>query len=277
MKKAKAKKMFKRLFKIIKLEEMRILPGQLAFFIVLSIFAIFPLIGYVGSNFITQGIINSIENTLPSAVSTILKSLMDTEKSGFSIIGFVICSIYFASGGCGAMIITSNVIYKIKNDNIIKQKIKAIIMTLILIILLVFIVVVPVFGDMILSVIKEHYPGKIIDAVITSFQWLKYPISFILIFMGVKILYTLAPDETIPSHYNNYGSLLTTILWIVITRGYAIYLNNINTYNIFYGSLANVVIVLLWIYVLAYVFTLGMALNSNQYLECQKNVKLEEN
>lgn len=273
----KAKRMFKRLFKIVKLEEMRILPGQLAFFIVLAIFSIFPLIGYIGSNFITQGIVNSIENTLPSAVSTILKSLMDTEKSGFSIIGFVICSIYFASDGCNAMIITSNVIYKIKNDNIVKQKIKAIIMTLILITLLIFIVLVPAFGDLILSVIKDHYPGRVIDTIIAGFEWLKYPISFILIFLDVKILYTLAPDERIPSHFNNYGALLTTILWIVITRGYAIYLNNINTYNIFYGSLANVVIILLWIYLLAYVFTLGMAINSERYLDSQKSVNLEEN
>lgn len=272
----KAKKMFKRLFKIIKLEEMRILPGQLAFFIVLAIFSIFPLIGYIGSNFITQGIINSIENTLPSAVSTILKSLMDTEKSGFSIIGFVICSIYFASDGCNAMIITSNVIYKIKNDNIIKQKIKSIIMTLILITLLIFIVLVPAFGDLILSVIKDHYPGKVIDTIIVGYGLLKYPISFLLIFLDIKILYTLAPDKRIPSYYTNYGALLTTILWIVITRGYAIYLNNINTYNIFYGSLANVVIVLLWIYLLAYVFTLGMALNSERYLESQKSVNNEE-
>ena len=117
----KAKKLFKRLFKIINLEEMQILPGQLAFFIVLAIFAIFPLIGYIGSTFITQGIVNSIENTLPSAVSTILKSLMDTKNNGIGIIGFAACSIFFASGGCEAMIITSNVIYKIKSNNIIKQ------------------------------------------------------------------------------------------------------------------------------------------------------------
>ena len=75
----KAKSMFNLLFKIIKLEEMRILPGQLAFFFVLSIFAIFPLLGFISSSFITQGLINSIEENLPTAVSTILKSLMDTK------------------------------------------------------------------------------------------------------------------------------------------------------------------------------------------------------
>ena len=88
--------------------------------------------------------------------------------------------------------------------------------------------------------------------------------------MGIKILYTLAPDERIPSRFNNNGTLFTTLLWIIITRLYAIYLNNFNTYNLFYGSLANVVIMLFWIYLLAYVFTMGMAINSDCYLESKK-------
>ena len=100
----KAKKMFNRLFKIMKLEEMQILPGHLAFFFVLSIFAIFPLIGYIGSTFITEGLIKSIENNVPGAVAAVLKSLMVTEKSGMNIIVFAACSIFFASNGCSLQI-----------------------------------------------------------------------------------------------------------------------------------------------------------------------------
>ena len=44
----KARNVLNRILKIIKLEEMRILPGQLAFFMVLSIFAIFPIFGVIG-------------------------------------------------------------------------------------------------------------------------------------------------------------------------------------------------------------------------------------
>ena len=57
-----------------------------------------------------------------------------------------------------------------------------------------------------------------------------------------------------------------------MTRVYAIYLNNFNTYNLFYGSLANVVVLLFWIYILAYIFTMGMAINSDYYFECQESV-----
>lgn len=265
----KARRMISRIFNILKREEMRILPGQLAFFMVLSLFAIFPLFGLISSSFINNELISSIENTLPTAVYTILEALLDVESSG-SIIIFIIVALYFASDGCRAMIITSNVIYKIGNQNYLKQKVKSIFMTIILIMLILFIVIVPAFGELIINTIAKNYPGKIIDTISTGYYYLKYPLSFILIFIDIKILYTLAPDEHIPSHYNNKGTLFTTISWILITRIYAIYLNNVNTYNLFYGSLANVVILLFWMYLLAYVFTLGMALNSDDYLVSKK-------
>ena len=264
----KARRMLNRIWKLIRREEMRILPGQLAFFMVLSIFAIFPLIGLVTSGFISNELVTSIETTLPVGVYNVLEDLLSVESSG-SIIVFGIFAIYLASNGCGSMIITSNVIYKIRNKNPIRQKVKAIFMTIVLIILILFIVIVPAFGELIISSIAKNYPGRIIDTIAIIYYYLKYPLSFILIFIGIKILYTIAPDDKIPSHYNNYGTLFTTVLWIIITRVYAIYLNNFNTYNLFYGSLANVVIMLFWIYLLAYVFTMGMAINSEQYFESQ--------
>ena len=269
----KAKRMINRILQIFKMDEMRILPGQLAFFMVLSIFAIFPIFGVIGSSFISNELIHSMEESLPSGITAVLKSLMDVESSGFSIFMFIAFSIYIASGGCDAMIITSNVLYKIRNNYSLKQAIKSIFMTLILISLIVFIVLVPAFGELIIDAIEKLSPGKVVDTIRVFFHILKYPLSFILIFIDLKILYTIAPNAKIPSRYNNYGTFFTTLLWIIITRVYAIYLNHFNTYDIFYGSLGNVVIMLFWIYLLAFAFTMGLAINSDQYFRCQENVK----
>ena len=268
----KARKMINRVWKIFNLEEMRILPGQLAFFMILSVFSIFPIFGVIGSSFISNEMIISMEESLPGGVASVLKSLMEVKSSGLSIFMFIAFSIYIASNGCEAMIITSNVIYKIKNNITLKQSIKAIVMTIVLMSLILFIVIVPAFGELIVDMIEKSYPGRVIETIRAGFDILKYPLSFILIFMDIKILYTLAPNAKIPSHYNNYGTMFTTILWIIITRVYAIYLNNFNTYDIFYGSLGNVVILMFWVYLLAYVFTMGMAINSERYFKSQKSV-----
>ena len=266
----RARKMLGRIWKIFKLEEMRILPGQLAFFMVLSVFALFPVFGLIGSSFISSELINSMDHSLPAAVSSILKSLMEVESSGLSITLFLVFSIYIASSGCEAIIITSNVIYKIKNNMTIKQSIKAIFMTLILISLILFVVLVPAFGELIINAIAKDSPGKLIDTIRFIYDILKYPLSFLLIFIDLKILYTLAPNKKIPSAYNNYGTLFTTVMWIIITRVYSLYLNNFNTYDIFYGSFGNVVIMLFWVYLLAYVFTMGMAINAEYYFKSQE-------
>ena len=240
---------------------------------VLSTFAIFPVFGLFGGSFINDELIESMEHTLPMAVSTILKTLMEAKTSEFSVLLFLLFSLYMASNGCSAMIITSNVLYKIKNTNTIKQRIKAFTMTIILISLIVFIVIVPAFGDLIINVLLKNYPGKVMNTISYIFSLLKYPLSFILIFFEIKILYSLAPDAKIPSKYNNWGTLLTTFAWIIITRFYAIYLKHFNTYDIFYGSFGNVVFLLFWVYLLAYTFTLGLAINSEYYFKRQESVK----
>lgn len=272
----KARNVLVRIWKIFKLEEMRILPGQLAFFMVLSVFALFPIFGLLGSSFISNELINSMDHSLPAAVSSILKSLMEVESSGLSIFLFLTFSIYIASTGCEAIIITSNVIYKIKNNKSVKQSIKAIFMTIILISLILFVVLVPAFGELIINAISKDTPGKVIDTIHMIYDILKYPISFLLIFIDLKILYTLAPNTKIPSAYNNYGTLFTTVMWIIITRVYSVYLNHFNTYDIFYGSFGNVVIMLFWVYLLAYVFTMGMAINAEYYFKSQESVKKQE-
>ena len=269
----RAREMVDKLMQIMRKDEMRILPGELAFFMVLSIFAIFPIIGIISSGYISNELMNIINKNFPTGVTAIVESLIDVNSSGMSLLMFIIFSLYAASNGCEALIITSNLLYKVKNKNPIRQKVKAIFMTIILISLIIFIVVVPAFGNLIIKVIGKMVPSDILSSIESVFNILEYPISFIMIFIDIKILYTIAPNAKIPSNFNNYGTLFTTILWIIITKGYSIYLNSFNSYNIFYGSFGNVVIMLFWMYLLAYVLTFGLVINSNYYHKSKENVK----
>ena len=69
-------------------------------------------------------------------------------------------------------------------------------------------------------------------------------------------------NKNVKSKDTSYGAVFTTISWIVITYIYSFYVNNLAHYSTFYGGLANIVILMIWIYFLAYFFTVGMALNS---------------
>ena len=77
----------------------------------------------------------------------------------------------------------------------------------------------------------------------------------------------MAPDKKFLSRSVNGGALFTTMAWIGITELYSLYISKYANYSLFYGSLANIVILMLWVYFLSYAFVIGMAMNYHQDLE----------
>ena len=135
-------------------------------------------------------------------------------------------------------------------------------MTIFLVLLFIFMLIVPVFGDKIIELFEYvDLNSSITDKVTTIIRLLQGPVTWLIMYFFIKILYTIAPNKRIKSKNVGYGAIFTSISWILITYGYSFYINNIAYYSTFYGSLANIVMLMIWIYILAYVFTIGMALN----------------
>ena len=262
----KIKRYLKKLYNIASMEEMRILPGNIAFFLVLSLMPILTLAGIICNKLLTfVDVKEIIVGFIPSSLESILNSFFTIEVGSHLII-FLIIGFIVASNGAHAIILSSNNLYKIDAGNFIVRRIKAFFLTIILMLMLMFALVVLAFGNIILKFILSLEFFEFINYNIYSlFIWLKYPIAFIVIYFLVKALYTMAPDKKIPSKYVTLGSLFTTIGWLLVTLGYAFYITNIANYNRFYGSLSNIIILIIWIYLISYVFVLGIAINTSYY------------
>ena len=179
---------------------------------------------------------------------------------------FYISTFILASNGPHSMIIGSNLLYNIKSKGALNGRIKALIMTVILVILFLFVLAVPAFGDQIVKLITDTIPSAKVDKTIVNiYHLLKYPTSLLIIFFFIKLLYTMAPDKNIKSKNTTVGAMLTTFGWIVATEIYSFYVKDFAGYNLLYGSLSNLIILFLWIYLLSYIFVLGMALNATYY------------
>ncbi len=265
--KVRFSKFFKRVKNTIILPEMQILPGHLAFFFVLSIIPLIAIFGIIGSYLSINEMQEILTDIIPKSVNELFLPLAKGKSLNFNLAFFLITSFVLAANGCNAMITTSNSIYKIKGDNFIKQRIKSIIMTIIMILLLIFVMLVPAFGDIIFKVLREKINNNVIDSIHLIYQVIKYPLSLLLIFFNIKLLYTLSPDKKILSKHTNYGAMFTTISWILSTEIYSYYVEHFTNYNIFYGSISNIIVLMLWIYLLSYLFVLGMALNTGKYLD----------
>ena len=266
----KSKTFMKRVLEIIKKPEMRILPGQLAFFLLLSIIPLFAIIAVVAAKFSLsiESLIQVINQNLPKEVADFIIQIIGGKSISMNIVIFCVSGFILASNGPHSMIISSNILYKVKDKDFLTRRIKAILMTIILVILFLFVLAVPAFGDKIVNIIVSLIANdKIGKAISIGYNILKYPTSILIIFFFIKLLYTMAPDTTIKSKDTTTGAFVTTIGWIISTEVYSFYVSSFAKYNLLYGSVANLIILFLWIYLLSYIFVLGMALNAGSHVD----------
>lgn len=266
----KSKTFMKRVLEIIKKPEMRILPGQLAFFLLLSIIPLFAIIAVVAAKFSLsiESLIQVINQNLPKEVADFIIQIIGGKSISMNIVIFCVSGFILASNGPHSMIISSNILYKVKDKDFLTRRIKAILMTIILVILFLFVLAVPAFGDKIVNIIVSLIANdKIGKAISIGYNILKYPTSILIIFFFIKLLYTMAPDTTIKSKDTTTGAFVTTIGWIISTEVYSFYVSSFAKYNLLYGSVANLIILFLWIYLLSYIFVLGMALNASSHID----------
>lgn len=261
----KIKEYIKKIITIIRKPVMSILPGQLAFSFVLTVIPIIALIAIIATTFSISlnSITEFITESFPKAVSDLLLPLINGRGFDLSVLIFILTAIWLASTGAYSVITASDVIYNIRRKNEIEKRIKSIIMTFFLISLVLFMIVIPAFGDFIFEFIANlKIFSHISKQILTVYYILKYPLSFIYIYIIIKILYTIAPSKDIKSKNVTRGSIFTTLMWMITTQIYSFWVGNVAHYDIFYGSISNIIILLMWVYMLSYIFVIGLIINA---------------
>lgn len=258
----------KKVIDLTKRPETRILPGNLAFFFVMSLIPIVALLGAIASRFSISfdSIKEGIDISVPGGVGEFISSIINGQGFTFNIGVFFVSAFLLASNGMHSIIVASNEIYKIKQKDFITRRIKAIMMTVILVEVLFFLLAIPVFGDTIFDFLRNNVDNEAsVNFFYRVYKLVKYPISIAIIYFNIKLIYVIAPDEEIGSVTTTKGSIFTTISWIVSSEIYSFYLDTFTKYDIFYGSVSNILILLLWVYVLSFIFVLGLIINAGTY------------
>ena len=262
--KLELKEFYENFKKVLFKPEMAILPGQLAYFFVLAIVPTITLISYEAAllNLSTDVIYDFIGSAFSSDIASMLLATTSSSEKGIGFFLVVIVGYFIASNGPASIIITSNTIYGEKQEGFFRRRLKALIMTFVLVLLFIFMLIVPVFGTKIIELFKfVDLNSNVTDNVSMIITFLQGPITWLIMYLFIEILYTMAPNKKVRSKNVGYGALFTTFSWVIITYIYSYYINNLAHYTTFYGGLANIVILMFWFYLLAYAFTIGMALN----------------
>lgn len=264
--KEKIKGRIKENIKLMSTPLMSILPGQISFFVILSIIPLASILAMLISklSFNFNAVTDFVSHYLPSGVTNIILLIFEQQKVTSFDLFFIIAAFYLAAKATHSIIIASTQIYGGEQKDFVRTRIKAILMLLILVLLVITLVGVLTIGGRLVDYLSD-VNGSIHPVISLVYNTLKWPFMFFMVFFTIKVIYTIAPNVTIPSRSVNKGALLTTVIWVVSTYGFSFYVTNLANYTKFYGNLSNLIILMIWIYWLCYVFVLGMTINEYRF------------
>lgn len=240
--------------------EMRILPGNVAFFFVLALIPMITIVVIIASYFSisVDTIIRFVQTVIPDEAGELIVDVISGKGFDSSVGAFNVIALLGASNGTYAIINASNTLYQVEKSDTLKDRIKSVLLLFILLLLLVFLIVVPMFGEKILSLFGT---GQLVNQIRLIYQIARWPITFFLIYINLKLIYTIAPSKVIPSRSTTHGAMFTTVIWTIATAVFSYYLKHFANYNVIYGNLSSIIILMMWIYIISYVFVMGIAIN----------------
>ena len=271
----KYRDLFKKIVEIMRKPVMSVLPGHLSFFLLLSSIPIILIFGVIASAFSLSfdSIAEFITLSLPASTSKLIIPLFSGKALDISVVLLVLSALYLASRATKAIIMAANNIYEV-SSNPMQEIIRSIIITVLLILLFIFIIIILILGGKILEIIDKIPEISFISKnILKSIDLIRWPIALFVIFFTIKLIYTMTPNKKISSKSVNKGATFTTIAWILITFIYSFYVTHYVSYNDYYGSASNLVVLMLWVYLISQIFVIGMIINSIEEKEEEKKIK----
>lgn len=241
--------------------------GSIAFSFFMALFPfllfILNLIPYVPIENFQQEFINFIQSILPPQTTDfflpIIQDIAAHQRGGLLSVVFIL-TIFLMANGVSA--IFSGFEYSVHvtiNRSFIKQYIMALMVSVFLALLLLITVVIIIFSQYLIVNLqsKEMLPD--------SLQWIaiiRYVIFVIMIYLVVSILYYFGTKEGKSSSFFSVGAFVTTLLFIITTYLFGLYIDNFSRYNELYGSIGALLILMLYIWINANILLLGFELNA---------------
>lgn len=246
------------------------LAAALTYYALLSIFpaviALVSLLGVFGQGRETTNALLDIVNDLgsPSAVDTLkgpLEDLSTASGAGIALVVGVLVALWSASGYVGAFGRAMNRIYQVPEGRPFWKLRPTMIVVTLVAVLLVGVLAV----GLVLTGPLADSMGATIGlgaTAVTVWDIAKWPVLLVVVSFLFGLLYWASPNAQHRFRWVTPGALLALVLWLVASAAFAFYVANFGAYNKTYGSLAGLIIFLIWLWITNIAILLGAELNA---------------
>jgi len=229
--------------------------------------AITALVSLYGLMFDPHGVqrqVEALRGLLPDEAIALISQQLQTLAShsnstlGAGLVMSLALALWSARSGISSMITALNIVYgEAEKRGYLRLQLAALGLTaaavLSALVALALIAVLPA----VLSLAPIGGAGKTIAALI------RWPILIALVTVALAAIYRFAPSREEPKwRWVSWGAVAATVLWIVASALFSLYVGRFATYDKSYGSLGAVVVLLMWLYLSAFVVLFGAQLNA---------------
>ncbi|HYJ70893.1 MAG TPA: YihY/virulence factor BrkB family protein [Actinomycetota bacterium] len=261
----------KRTLKEVKADQVPLLGAGVAFYVLLALFpaiiAGVSIYGLVADPQTVRDQINQLTNLLSPETAKLVGTQLEQVTSsaggalGLATVLGILTALWSASSGMKALITGVNLAYdETEGRKFVKLRGLSILMTLgAMVLLAVALALIVGF-----PAVPDSWP--------TPLQWtaaiLRFVLLAALLLAGLAALYRYAPDRDKPRwSWASPGSVVATVLWVLASVGFSVYVNAFGNYNKTYGALAGIIILMFWLYLTAFVVLVGAELNAEMELQ----------
>lgn len=216
--------------------------------------------------------LQSLSRVLPAEVMPLLQEQMNrivqnSDAAGWSVFIGIALALYSSASAMKALIIGLNIAYdEEEKRGFLKLQLVALGLTVAGIV-----GVLLVIGIAAIAPIALHWLG-LSDRWTTLLTWLRWPVLVLLFLAGLSGVYRFAPSRESPQwRWLTWGAGAATLLWIIGSAAFSLYVAKFGSYDQTYGSLGAVVIFLFWLFLTAFVILLGAELNSEMERQTKKD------
>jgi membrane protein len=244
------------------------LAAQQAYYFFFALFPALLFVIAVASFFPLQGLIDNVMQMLarvaPGDVTKIvtdsIAGLSKQNSGGILTFAFFV-TIWSSSGAMVSIITTLNAAYDVTESRPMwKTRLIAIALTIGIAVFILAAMFLVIAGPTLAERIATNM------GLGSAFKWtwwvLQWPIVFALVAIGIGVVYYFAPDVEQDWIWITPGSILATLLWLVVSLGLKLYYQLMPDANAAYGTIGGVMVLMLWFYCSGIALLLGAELNA---------------
>jgi membrane protein len=242
--------------------------AQLAYYLVLALFPallfLTALLGLLPLQEIMPELFQRLSDVMPADALSILERYLNqvVQGSGTGILSLgVLGALWATSSGLTSIMDALNAVYNAKEARPFwKARLIAIVMTIGLAGFIIVSTVLVLYGEHIGKWVANQVGlGWLFVMAWTILQW---PVVFLFMLFAIGMVYYFAPSVEQDWRWLTPGSLFAVLSWLLVSLGFKYYVENFGDYNAAYGSIAGVIVLMLWVYLSGVVLLIGGEINA---------------